>query len=227
VSAAAAARADLPSTRGEAVRVFFRHGSPRILAATFGAALVGRLALGDLRVWDLAPIAVLAALWPLQEWLIHVFILHWRPRRVSGRTLDFDVPRKHRAHHADPWRLDLLFIPEHVFLYGIPLHALFWLGVMPTPELALSGLAAYFGLALHYEWVHYLCHVRWAPRSRWYQRLVRNHRLHHFKNEHYWYGVTMLSADRWLHTRPDRDAVETSPTARSLHGLGAGAHTPT
>ncbi|MDX2168661.1 MAG: fatty acid hydroxylase family protein, partial [Deltaproteobacteria bacterium] len=51
-----------------------------------------------------------------------------------------------------------------------------------------------------------------------YQRLWRNHRLHHFKNEHYWFGVTMLSGDRLLRTAPAVKDVETSPTARNLGG---------
>ena len=215
------ARAELPRTLGDAVRVFYRHASPRILTAIVAVALAARLWLGDLGWIDLAPLAVLVAFWPIQEWLIHVFILHYRPVRFAGRTWDFRVPRKHRAHHADPWRLDLLFIPTHVFLYGLPLHALFWLGVMPTPGLALSGLAAYFVLALHYEWVHYLAHVHYTPALGYYQERVKNHRRHHFKNERYWYGVTMTAGDRLLRTRPPVDAVQISPTARSLLGAPA------
>ena len=45
---------------------------------------------------------------------------------------------------------------------------------------------------------------------------MRNHRLHHFKNEHYWFGVTMLGADRLLRTAPQAEDVERSPTARTL-----------
>ena len=48
------------------------------------------------------------------------------------------------------------------------------------------------------------------------QALIRNHRLHHFKNEHYWYGVSMLAADRPLRTSPDPESVERSDTARTL-----------
>ena len=33
------------------------------------------------------------------------------------------------------------------------------------------------------------------PRTALYQRLWRNHRLHHFKNEHYWMGVTMTGGE--------------------------------
>jgi hypothetical protein len=46
----------------------------------------------------------------------------------------------------------------------------------------------------------------------------RNHRRHHFKNEHYWFTVTSSgTADRVLGTYPDPATVKTSPTARNLH----------
>jgi len=218
--AAPATGETLPRTFPDAVRVFYRHASPRILTALVAAGLALRLALGGLGLVDLLPFVALWLYWPIQEWLIHVFILHYRPRRLLGRTLDFRVPQKHRAHHADPWRLDLLFIPTHVFVY-LPLYALFWWAVMPTPALAVSGFTAYFVLSLHYEWVHFLAHVHWQPPVRYWRERVKNHRRHHFKNEHYWFGVTMLSGDRLLRTQPDADAVETSPTARRLLGEGS------
>jgi sterol desaturase/sphingolipid hydroxylase (fatty acid hydroxylase superfamily) len=48
--------------------------------------------------------------------------------------------------------------------------------------------------------------------------MYRNHRLHHFKNEHYWFAVTTPGlADRALGTYPDPQSVPTSPTAKNLH----------
>jgi sterol desaturase/sphingolipid hydroxylase (fatty acid hydroxylase superfamily) len=82
--------------------------------------------------------------------------------------------------------------------------------------LALTALAAFFVLAFHYEWVHYFVHTRYKPRSRYYQRLWKNHRLHHFMNENYWYGVSMLSGDRLLGTQPQQHEVQPSPTCRTL-----------
>jgi hypothetical protein len=133
-------------------------------------------------------------------------------------VIDFPVPQSHRAHHRAPWQLDLVFIPRHSFLYSIPLVCLLWLALAPTTALAMTGVVMHFALALHYEWVHLLVHTRVVPRTRLYQRLWRNHRLHHFKNEHYWYGVTMLSGDRLFGTQPAVDAVPTSATARDLLG---------
>lgn len=207
---------DSPTTLGSAARCFFRYASPRVLTAATVATVSTRLALGAWSVWDLVIVLGIVAFWPLQEWLIHVFVLHYRPVRVFGRMLDFPTPRSHRAHHRDPWNIDILFIPSHVFLYAIPLQLVGWIALAPTLPLAFTGLAAFFALTLHYEWVHYLVHTRYRPRSWLYDRLWRNHRLHHCKNERYWYGVTMLGGDRLLGTAPAVDAVPTSATCRSL-----------
>jgi hypothetical protein len=44
----------------------------------------------------------------------------------------------------------------------------------------------------------------------------RNHRLHHFKNERYWHGITNTVADRVLGTMPVHTEVPRSKTARTL-----------
>ena len=94
--------------------------------------------------------------------------------------------------------------------------AALWWGVTPDARLALTGIAGHLALSLHYEWVHFLVHTRVQPRTAYYQRLWKNHRRHHFKNEHYWFGVTMLGGDRLLRTSPDLATVATSNTARTL-----------
>jgi hypothetical protein len=152
----------------------------------------------------------------VQEWLINVFVLHFKPRKIGPFTIDPANAKKHRRHHRNPWRIDILFIPAHTFLYGIPLLTLFWTWAMPTLALAFTGLALEALLTLHYEWVHFIVHTRYKPKTRFYQRLWRNHRLHHCKNEHYWLGVTMLAGDKLLGTAKEKDAVETSETCMTL-----------
>ena len=45
------------------------------------------IALGDWQIADaLVPLVMLAA-FPLVEWIIHVFVLHWKPRTIAGVTL--------------------------------------------------------------------------------------------------------------------------------------------
>jgi len=97
-------------------------------------------------------------------------------------------------------------------VFAVPLYYL----LTPTPRQALSGLAMSYAMLLTYEWTHFLIHSTYVPRSRYYRYIWRAHRLHHYKNEKYWFGVTVHLADHVLRTFPQRDAVETSPTARTL-----------
>jgi hypothetical protein len=206
----------LPATLPGAAAAFARFWSPWLLALACAGAWVARAGLGGLSGWDAAVALGVVAAWPLNEWWIHVFVLHYEPRRAFGRRLDFRVPSLHRAHHADPWRLDLVLIPLRVYLLlPLALGAIALLGGADSAPV-WTGAGVYLLLSLHYEWVHFLVHTRYRPRTALYRRLWRNHRLHHFKNERYWYGVTMLSGDRLLGTAADRDAVPTSPTARTL-----------
>jgi len=207
--------AALPDKIGGVLRLFAAHGSPRILAAALAAALLVRAFLGAFGRWDLVVVAAIAVFWPLQEWLIHVFILHAEPGRGIAR-LDPRTARLHRAHHLDPWQPELLFIPRHTFLFALPILFGIYAALLPTWPLAFTAIATHLALALHYEWVHLLVHTRYRPRSAVYRRLWRNHRLHHFKNEKLWFGVTMLSGDWLLRTAADPGAVATSPDCRTL-----------
>jgi len=207
-----------PRTLREALPIFLRHGSPRILLLLVGIVLVSRLRAGGFSLFDFVAAAVVFLYWPTQEWLIHVFVLHAKPFVLLGRTFDLPVPRSHRAHHQDPWNYRILFIPLHTYLYTFPILVLLCFGLAPTRELALTALFTHLALTLHYEGVHFLVHTRVVPRTPYYQRLWRNHRLHHFRNEHFWYGVTRLESDRLFGTAPEVASVAVSPTARMLQG---------
>ncbi len=212
----AATLADGPKTLGALLHLFSRQASARILLLALVLAGAARASLGALSWRDALAAGVVLLAWPLVEWLIHVFVLHARPFQLFGRTIDPLLPRSHRAHHADPFRIDLLFIPATSFLYSLPLAVgLAWL-LTPDLATAATALVAIFALGLHYEWVHTLAHVPWvAPISR-YRELVRRHRLHHFKSEQHWYGVSMVAADGPLGTAPDPDSIATSPNCRDL-----------
>jgi hypothetical protein len=215
-AAATATPSSGPRTLGAALRVFARDASPRFLIAVVALSLGVRIALGGWSIWDAVTAAAIVGFWPVLEWLIHVCILHAKPLRMRGRTLDLAVPRKHRAHHRDPWNLEILFIPIQGFAVSLPLLMLLCAATLPSLALGLTVLTVVFSMALQYEWVHFLIHTPYRPRSRLYERLWRNHRLHHCKNEHYWYGVTMLGGDRLFGTAPPYPSVATSPTCRTL-----------
>ena len=90
-----------------------------------------------------------------------------------------------------------------------------WL--LPQHPAIWTVLAFYLTRSLVYEWTHYIVHTPYRPKTELYRHLWRHHRLHHYKNENYWYGVSVTAADKWLHTAPPIADVETSPTARNLH----------
>jgi hypothetical protein len=205
-----------PASLAEALPVFLRHASPAILTSLLLAVAGARLALGQFGWADLLPGLALLLFWPFEEWLIHVFLLHAKPFTLLGRRFDLALAQKHRRHHAEPTNLSILFIPLASYLYSLPLMALLWWAVTPTLELALSGATFHLALGLRYEWVHFLIHTRYRPRTWWFRRLWRNHRLHHFRNERHWYGVTMLAGDRVLGTAGDEASVPISATARTL-----------
>jgi hypothetical protein len=205
----------------DALRLFMRFPSPRVILATMVVAWAVRVAVGSISWWDLAIGLGIIAFWPIQEWLIHVFILHFRPRKILGRTVDLHVAEKHRLHHTIPWVLRDVFVPFRtllqVVLIGLPVFIVLWSLVLPL-SIGLTGVAVFATFGLVYEWVHYLVHTGWKPRSSWYRKLWQHHRWHHFKNENYWYGVSRLEGDMLMRTAPDVSEVETSPTARNLDG---------
>lgn len=205
-------------TLGQAWTAFVRHPSPWMIGGTLVGAVTARALLGDLRWTDaLVPVVLLAAM-PFVEWVIHVFVLHWRPRRLGPVALDPLLARKHRAHHADPRALPLVFIPWQALLWVLPSLVLVALVAFPRTGLGLSFLVTVTALLSVYEWTHYLLHSDYRPRSKAYRAIWRNHRLHHYKSEHYWFTVTTAGiADRVLGTYPDPSEVETSPTVRALH----------
>jgi hypothetical protein len=195
-------------------RRFLRNPSPWLLGVSFLIGLVLRISTGGFSWRDAAVAGFWLAYWPLHEWLLHVFTLHAKPKKLGRFTLDFPVAKAHRAHHLDPWDLDLVYVPLSTYLLLPFIWALFFL-VLPTP-LALSAATVYFGLSLFYEWIHFLTHTRYVPRGWWYKRIWLNHRLHHFKNEKHWFGVTRLLGDKLLGTAPMTENTPISPTARTL-----------
>ena len=213
-----------PTTRrafslSDARREFWKHPSPWIIAATLVAALVARVAVGDWQITDAIVPVVMIAAFPFLEWVIHVFILHWRPRRVGGVTVDSLLARKHRDHHVDPRDVPLIFIPWQSLLWVVATDIAITLLAFPRPGMGLTFLAFLAVLGIGYEWSHYLIHSDYKPKTTVYRAIWRHHRLHHFKNEHYWFTVTSAgTADRVLRTSPAPATVATSATAKNLHG---------
>jgi sterol desaturase/sphingolipid hydroxylase (fatty acid hydroxylase superfamily) len=221
---AVSGRADGPLTLLDCARSFARFRSTRVLAAFLAAFLLARIAVGGIGWLDLAAAALLIAFQPFTEWLIHVGLLHSKPRKLGPLTIDLPTARMHRWHHRHPTELEAVLIPGSLIAgFLAPVAVAMWLLSWPWVlaggdhvGIWLTLMAVSSVLTGTYEWAHFLIHTPYRPRSRYYRSIWRSHRLHHFKNEHYWFGVSSDAADRVLGTNPDHRAVPRSETVRTL-----------
>ncbi len=203
-------------TLPKAFRTLWTHPSPWVLAIGLVTCWSVRITLGEWLIWDALILAGLVAVWPFVEWVIHVFVLHMKPFQIAGKTVDLHLSSKHRAHHQDPDDLTHVFIPIRSLLISLPFYFLVaWL-VMPTTPLMFTALAGLFTMGIIYEWCHFLIHTNYRAKTRFYKRLWRHHRLHHFKHEENWFGVSTTMGDKVLGTAPNFREIETSPNCRTL-----------
>jgi hypothetical protein len=180
------------------------------------ATILSALALAVLGPsWAVAVESVVAGVagWALAEYVFHRFVLHLP--RPPGRILRYLHARLHWRHHQEPDDPAYLFIPlwGSVGLWGMSIGFGHWAAGWAGAAGASLGLSI---ALLHYETTHLAAHVAYAPRTRWGKFMKRFHRLHHYKNERYWFGVTHPGADMIVGTWPDQASVERSATARTL-----------
>ena len=219
-------RRDAPVTLMDCAREFLRQPSPPYLLGAVAVALGLRLAQGPWSWRDAVMALALIAITPFVEWAIHVYLLHAPPIEIRGRRVEMLTAREHRSHHEAPSVLGGVLLPVYgVLVFLAMIAAVNWLVSFPIhlvlggPRLAYAttGVLVSFAILASYEWTHFLIHAPYKPRRRYFKAIWRNHRLHHFKNERYWFGVTSTIGDRVIGTLPDQRSVPRSATARSLH----------
>ncbi len=217
-------RADLRRL-GSCWREFMSRFSPRAILAATALALAARVYAGQWSWRDPLVVLALVGAQPFVEWVIHKYLLHLPAKQVFGRRVELYGSIQHRTHHLAPADLDrVLLKPIEVTSFVVQIAIVMSLVTLavagplgaPVAPLALTGIAfAYLGL-FRYEWSHFLIHTPYVPKTGWYRRIWRNHRLHHFKHEGYWMGVSSNLGDRLLGTDPDQRTVARSATARTL-----------
>jgi hypothetical protein len=192
-------------TLADCWRDFIRRTPPRMLVGAMVAALALRLALGSWGWRDLVIAGGLVAAQPFT---------------------DLITAREHRGHHEHPANLDGVLVPWYGQAAFIPLIAVvMWAGSFAIHPLLggdrLAGVATAiltgYAIFFTYEWCHFLIHAPYVPRRAYFKSIRRSHRLHHYKNERYWFGVTSNMGDRVIGTHPEPGEVDRSRTARDLH----------
>jgi len=217
-------RSDALKTKRDILRTYLSYRSPQTMLAGVAVIAVLRLIVGNFGWADVMVLAFSISMVGLVEWVLHLYLLH--APEDSLRMTKFGTGSGHREHHLDPPNVGWILLggaDAFIFLFLIA----GWMAAWSLPLLWITGsallaplltaiLAAYISLA-HYEWVHLLVHTRYRAKSRYYRRLTTNHRLHHYRNEYYWLGVTSNLGDRILGTYPaDKSDVPLSDTARTL-----------
>jgi sterol desaturase/sphingolipid hydroxylase (fatty acid hydroxylase superfamily) len=162
---------------------------------------------GGLSIWawrdaalsEIAKPALMAAgllVWTLIEYLLHRFLLHYRPQAPALLAL---VEKLHLGHHRDPRDEAKITVPVCASLpIAGGLLALFRL-IAGSGEMAALLLVGSITGYLYYEMVHFWIHCG-ARRGRWLRQQLANHLFHHFTDQHRCFGVTTPLWDRLLGT---------------------------
>lgn len=229
--AQAQAHIDTPAARRSLVAqagFFLRHASPLLLLGNALVLTIARVVVAGFTWMDAVAVVLIAAWWPMQEWVFHRFLLHMKPRDVLGSRLrlrlDPGFARAHRQHHRQPWVVETTLLPVKLVVVLMALLPVVWGLALPSVTIALTVATTYAWCALLYEWTHYLCHSHYVPKSAYYRRVWKNHRLHHFKNERNWFAFTVPHVDAWMGTEPAADTVEQSASVRTLGVTDDGDH---
>ncbi len=150
----------------------------------------------------------------VSEYTTHRFLLHAPPSKQP-----FVLRLQHRLHydhHLDPAKLGLLFLPPW---FVVPVAALtLAIDVAITRTWSTSAallLGSVLGL-LWYEWVHYVAHIAFVPRTPFGRWIKKYHLRHHFKNERMGFGVTNPAMDVAWRTYARADDVDRTGTTRVL-----------
>ena len=195
------------------ILTFLRHGSNVWLALGLAALIVGFAAgiFGVSLLW----VVIGALTFYVSEYGFHRFGFHAEPSRFPFvRKLQH---RLHYDHHVEPDRLDLLFLPVRFLVPTLAITALGYVLMFGWAVVA----SATFGLTLaifHYEWVHYVAHIPYQPRTRPGRWLKQYHLRHHFISEKFWFGVSNPSMDFVGRTYKEARDVSRSGTTRKLYG---------
>jgi 4-hydroxysphinganine ceramide fatty acyl 2-hydroxylase len=192
---------------------FLRHGSNAWLA--LGLAVPAAAFATRLLPFSLFWLVIGALTFYVSEYGFHRFGFHAQPSRFAFiRKLQH---RLHYDHHTEPNRLDLLFLPVWFLAPNLVLTALGF-AIIFGWQVAGSAICGVMLAIFHYEWVHYVAHIPYQPRTRIGRWIKQYHLRHHFISEKFWFGVSNPSMDFIGRTYKVATQVKRSATTRKLFG---------
>ena len=139
-------------------------------------------------------------LWSIFEYLVHRFVFHYQPKTRFGEKVLFTF---HGVHHDYPNdSLRLVMAP----VVSIPLYIIMYLFFEMVFGYGLH-LAIYSGFVmgyLFYDVGHYALH-HFNFKNKYLLKLKKHHLLHHYKDEHHGFGVSMPFWDKIFNTGFDKE----------------------
>lgn len=153
--------------------------------------------------WKTAAAFALGVLiYAVAEYVVHRYILHEFPRLIPV------MYKGHAKHHEHPTEFAYLFSP---LWYDVAVYAVYaavlW-AVLRDFRLVVAVIAGTSVYQVYYQWMHYVSHRPIKPLTRFGRWMKKKHLLHHYKDEHTWYGVSHPTMDYLMGTH--RSASDSS-----------------
>ncbi|MBO1578503.1 sterol desaturase family protein [Bacillus sp. XF8] len=191
---------------------FFQHD----IVIMFGVFILFIIILKMKLFTGIAILSCLAGIvfYTINEYVTHRFLFHMKPPK--NPLLLKMLKRLHYDHHVYPDDLKLLFLPVWYSMPGFAIYLFILYGVTNHVTITLSFGIGMIVMLLVYEWKHYIAHRPIRPLTRFGRWLKKQHILHHYKNENYWFGVSNPVYDFLFGTYKNGKDVELSRSARNL-----------
>lgn len=152
-----------------------------------------------------------ALIYAIAEYFVHRYILHEFPKLFPT------LYQGHMDHHRNPNDLKHMFSPVYydMLIYFVYL-TLLWLLFRNLSYIAPIATGTLL-FQLYYQWMHYAAHRPVVPRTAWGRWMKKKHLLHHFQDEHTWYGVSHPVLDFMMHTDENREWNATKKSNQTMN----------
>jgi 4-hydroxysphinganine ceramide fatty acyl 2-hydroxylase len=139
------------------------------------------------------------------EYITHRFILHEFPKLLPVAF------QGHVAHHEHPNDDQHLYGPIRYDLAGYIFLFLVSLLLTGSVNYASAILFGSITCQLYYQWKHFVSHRPIVPLTPWGKWMKKKHLLHHYLDEHAWYGVSNPIMDVMLGTDKPQSSKKSPP----------------